>query len=278
MLNREELILANKIIMNVLNPKCSFNDFFNDVGRRSLLMLDYDGTLAPFHQNRMQALPYPGIRERLNMLMQAKAARVVIISGRSLDELKQLLKIPLGMELWGSHGLQRQLPNGAESNTPVDPRWREGLDKCQAICSETFSVQFLEVKPYALALHWRGIDQPETLETLQAIGSRWNAIGPEYGLEVRPFDAGLELLPKNLGKGEAVRQLLGETTPDTAIAYLGDDITDENAFEALGDRGLKVLVRKELRPTLADIQLVPPDELLAFLDRWISSSREISHA
>jgi len=53
------------------------------------------------------------------------------------------------------------------------------------------------------------------------------------------------------------------------MAYLGDDITDEDAFQALGNRGLKVLVRQEPRQTLADIQIKPPDDLFKFLDKWI---------
>lgn len=56
--------------------------------------------------------------------------------------------------------------------------------------------------------------------------------------------------------------------PSAAIAYLGDDLTDEDAFQALDTRGLRVLVRDALRPTAADIWLQPPDELLDFLRSW----------
>jgi len=51
------------------------------------------------------------------------------------------------------------------------------------------------------------------------------------------------------------------------VAYLGDDFTDEDAFEELGAHGLKVLVRAEPRETKADVRLEPPEELLSFLDR-----------
>jgi len=56
-------------------------------------------------------------------------------------------------------------------------------------------------------------------------------------------------------------------------AYLGDDLTDEDAFKQLGQRGLKVLVRKVLRDTLADIWLEPPDELIWFLKKWEKTCR-----
>ena len=73
-------------------------------------------------------------------------------------------------------------------------------------------------------------------------------------------------------KGSAVRTLLAELAPGAAIAYLGDDLTDEDAFHAIGDRGLRVLVRPEQRPSAADIWLRPPEELLAFLGRWARSA------
>lgn len=69
-------------------------------------------------------------------------------------------------------------------------------------------------------------------------------------------------------KGDAVRQVLQEAGPGTVCAYLGDDRTDEDAFQALEGRGLGVLVRPALRQTSADLWLVPPRELVAVLDRW----------
>ena len=76
-------------------------------------------------------------------------------------------------------------------------------------------------------------------------------------------------------KGLAIKELLAEIAPDDLIAYLGDDLTDEEAFTALDGRGLKVLVRHEFRPTHADVQIAPPEELLQFLDRWAQSQRKV---
>jgi trehalose-6-phosphatase len=56
---------------------------------------------------------------------------------------------------------------------------------------------------------------------------------------------------------------------ETFAAYLGDDYTDEDAFEAIKNRGVGILVRKEFRLTRADIWLEPPEELLFFLGNWI---------
>lgn len=60
------------------------------------------------------------------------------------------------------------------------------------------------------------------------------------------------------------------------MAYLGDDLSDEGAFIALEGRGLTVLVRHELRPTVTQAWLLPPDELLVFMTRWHLASAPTS--
>jgi hypothetical protein len=65
-----------------------------------------------------------------------------------------------------------------------------------------------------------------------------------------------------------VRTVLAESPAGAAVAFLGDDLTDEDAFRALSGRGLSVLVRARPRSTAADVRLAPPAELLAFLDAW----------
>ncbi|MBU1936081.1 trehalose-phosphatase, partial [bacterium] len=57
------------------------------------------------------------------------------------------------------------------------------------------------------------------------------------------------------------------------VAYLGDDLTDEDAFRVLKGKGLGVLVRPEFRPTTADLWLQPPDDLIEFLKNWITICR-----
>ena len=75
-------------------------------------------------------------------------------------------------------------------------------------------------------------------------------------------------------KGQVVETVLAESPTDAAVAYLGDDTTDEDAFRVLRGHGLRVLVRDRYRPTEADVWLRPPDELVDFLARWARSARE----
>lgn len=256
--------------MKIINKNINLHEFFEKIATgKALLMLDYDGTLAPLIVERMQAFPYPGVQDRLAEFMKMDKTRTVIVSGRRLSDLEKLLGISQGLELWGSHGLERKLPNGKIVRAQVDPKIHEGLEKGKNICQEHIPSHFFEIKPYSIALHWRGMNQSDKLHKIDLIEPQWKHIAETHDLEVHPFDQGIELRPKNRHKGEVVNELLKERFE--AIAFLGDDITDEDAFAALGEKGLKVLVREQFRPTLADICIIPPNELLAFLDQWIGS-------
>lgn len=254
--------------MKILNAKVNLDSIFKKVPHGSLLMLDYDGTLAPFVKERMQATPYPGVRERLTDLAKLKKSRTVIVSGRSLSDLEKLVDIPVSLELWGSHGLERKLTDGKKVAAPISAKMSAALQQGIEICLRNAGLEYCEIKPFAVAFHWRGMDQDKKNSISAAIENEWAAITRINDLTIYPFDGGLELRPKERNKGDVVRELLNHINQDSAIAYLGDDLTDEDAFAALGDKGLKVLVREQIRTTLADIQLVPPQELLSFLDRW----------
>lgn len=259
--------------MKVLNNTLNVGHFFEKIRTRpSLLMLDYDGTLAPFVKERMQAYPYPGVKERLAALVKLKKTRTVIISGRSMTDLETLLNKMPCLELWGSHGLERKLPSGEVVCFKIDAKLYKGLEEGIKVCQEQIDPEFCEIKPFSVALHWRGMDPTRKLQAMKSIEPLWKKICSLYDLEIHRFDGGLELRLKGWNKGNVAGELVNEVPEGTLIAYLGDDLTDEEAFAALGNRGLKLLVREHFRPTLADIYLIPPQELLSFLDQWILNS------
>ena len=79
---------------------------------RSVLMLDYDGTLAPFHVNRFEATPYLGVTDRLVTLSTIPQVRLVLVSGRLAQEVRDLLRPGIRAEIWGSHGRERLRSDG----------------------------------------------------------------------------------------------------------------------------------------------------------------------
>jgi trehalose-phosphatase len=133
----------------------------------------------------------------------------------------------------------------------------------------------LEAKPSSLAIHWRQFDQQGQERTRSTVESIFEGRGERRGetgnLHLLPFDGGVELRSSDRTKGNAVREIQTEEQGHP-VAYLGDDLTDEDAFSAIADHGLSFLVRSEVRASCARYWLQPPDDLLHFLDCWIESA------
>jgi trehalose-phosphatase len=131
-------------------------------------------------------------------------------------------------------------------------------------------------------LHWRGTDPAEQKEMTSEFMQYATGLGADVGLSLKKFDGGLELRSQQVNKGQAVKTILSELPGDAAVAYLGDDLTDEDAFAVLHEQNMQsigVLVRENYRKTKADLWLRPPTELLDFLKSWKAatfSTRETS--
>lgn len=235
-----------------------------------LLLLDYDGTLAPFTPDRMRAFPYRDIPELISKIMGTNT-RVVLISGRSARELLFLSGIHPQPEIWGSHGAERLFVDGSYEVDAPDAQRRLALQTGRRALIADGLGERIETKPGSIAVHWRGLSPSHQRATEMAVRRIGEPLVGQHGLELLPFDGGLELRAPGKNKGDAVRTILAEAGRNVAAAYLGDDQTDENAFRAIKGRGLAVLVRPEPRPTIADAWLRPPDELLHFLRDWFQA-------
>src|SRR5579863_4759710 len=115
--------------MSSTNSTSEVESLLDAVGRspRSLLMLDFDGTLAPFHINRRKAFPYPGIKRLLQEILELGKTRIVIVSGRDATELIPLLAVQPHPEVWGLHGLQRVKTDGSIEVCELDEPALKGL-------------------------------------------------------------------------------------------------------------------------------------------------------
>jgi trehalose 6-phosphate phosphatase len=248
--------------------------FFEELrnAQQRALLLDYDGTLAPFQTNRKVALPYLGIPELLiSIIMGSTHTRVVLITGRPAMELKSLLPFVPAPEIWGSHGLERL---GADGSYQVPEIPRPAVQLLSAIdrCLKAEGLEpYMERKPGAIAVHWRNLSRSLVLDIRERVLRVRNGLRPQHLVRVSAFDGGLEFRVDMRNKGDAVNQILSELQPSTPVAYLGDDYTDEDAFKALKNRGLSVLVRKEYRPTAAAKWIQPPEGVLSFLAEWLQA-------
>ena len=251
-------------------PTAKLKPFFAELAasERRLLLLDYDGTLAPFHSDPAQAKPYNGVRERLEAITRDPRSQLVIVTGRPARDIWPLLDLARRPTVWGSYGWELLDANGGYRCGPLDPGplrqllrqpdWIAAIEQCGGR---------VETKAGGVAIHWRGL-APDAVDQIRTVVRReWNSHDWDRALDWTDFDGGVELRLPGRDKGYAVRAILRDH-PDATAAYLGDDLADERAFEAIKPRGLGVLVRDRRRPTAAEAWLRPPAELLDFLDAW----------
>jgi trehalose 6-phosphate phosphatase len=261
--------------MLALRDQLNLADFFRRLqsAPNRALLLDYDGTLAPFRVQSETAIPYPGVCELLDAIMRNGHTRVVLVSGRGTKDLIPLLGLKRSPEIWGSHGWERLAPDGEYTVACIDEKalarlaeadtWTEKVEAQGGRC---------EKKPGGLAIHWRGLGEDRVAVIRNLVFQNWRIQQMYRELVWHDFDGGIELRAPGRDKGFVIDSVLSEMGQETAAAYLGDDLTDEDAFKAIHGKGVSVLVRPQFRPTVADFWITPPQELLAFLRQWREST------
>lgn len=247
------------------------DEFFEHLrgAQMRLLMLDYDGTLAPFHRDPARAAPYPGVLPLLDKIQADARNRLVIVSGRWTRDLLPLLPLARRPEIWGCHGWERLYPDDRYNLAPVSEAALHALVALDELGVEVRTLGGrCEQKPVSVAFHWRGLRQARA-EAVRALAcERWALLDDRESLCLYEFDGGIEFRAPGRNKGYAVEILLAEAGPDAVAAFIGDDLTDEDAFAAMAGRGISVLARAHARTTGANYRVTPPDELLTFLKRW----------
>lgn len=263
------IVAATGAAAAVITPRDLFFDQLCR-SRERVLLLDYDGTIAPFSANRHRALPYSTVPELLDCIMSTCHTRVALITGRAAREIPPLLGLNPHPEIWGTYGMERLRSDDQYSVIPLTHEELCNLEEAHTWLEREGLGELLELKPGALAVHWRGLT-PAQAEDVKAIAYRVLAVFARPTLSLAEFDGGLELRLRTRSKGDVVRAVVSEHGPEVPIAYLGDDSTDEDAFRILNGRGLTVLVRHTYRFTAAQIWIRPPIELVQFLTHWVQA-------
>ncbi len=244
---------------------------------RPLLLLDYDGTLAPFRLDRFQARPWAGVRELLAEIQSqggnGSGTRMVVITGRPAAEIAPMLGLDPPLEVWGLHGAERLYADGRQQLELPPAATQAKLDELRALLRHDSLGGLFEDKANGVVMHWRGVSAHQAKQIEEKTRALFEPLTRLEGLALLEFEAGLELR-SGRDKGGAVAEILAEAGGDGPVAFLGDDITDEAAFRAVqrvGRRGMTALVRREWRATAAEIWLQPPGELKEFLERWLQA-------
>lgn len=215
-----------------------------------LVALDFDGVLAPLQDDPETSRMTAGSAAAIDALARLPRTRVALVSGRDIATLRRLTETPETVWMIGSHGAEADLRTDAgttdspvltapeqEMLTAIDAHieaFEHDLphaDSGTGTDSDPLSGLLIERKPYSRTVHTRGFD-PQVAAALHEhatqVAEEFPAIRVIEGHDIT------ELAVRQATKGDGLR-LLARAGEPTAMAYLGDDVTDEDAFAALAD-------------------------------------------
>lgn len=239
-----------------------------------VLLLDFDGTLAEFNPDPAAPELTPERYEVLMRIAQHHAVSLGIVSGRRLDDLRRRTRLPDQVYHAGLHGLEMDI-NGHRVTHPdlsCAIERLDGMAGCLRKLLEEFPGAYIEDKGASVAVHARRLPRDvhaRVFARADVLAVPWIAKNYVRRLEGNTV---VEYLPNIDGhKGDATKWIIGdvETKLHRAawVAYIGDDITDEDAFRAI-PMGIGVLVG--LRPTSATHKLDGIPDVDRFL-RWLAA-------
>jgi trehalose 6-phosphate phosphatase len=222
-------------------------------GRRPAVFLDYDGTLTPIVDRPEDAIISESMRKAIRGL--AERCPVCVVSGRDRRVVQELMGVD-DLIVAGSHGFDIWSPAGGEIEREEGEEFGGLLDGVkEQLRVETDSIEgaLIEPKKTSVAAHYRLVSEEER-PRVKEIVDKVLAEHPDE-LKVTPGKMVYEIQPKiDWDKGKAVLYLLEALDldrEDVVPIYLGDDITDEHAFEALATRGIGVFVGRADDPEVA---------------------------
>jgi alpha,alpha-trehalase len=253
-----------KTLMPVREVKAKLRERLG--GRTVAAFLDYDGTLTPIVEDHTQAFLAEDMRESVAGL--AQRCTVGIISGRDLADLKDLVGLDR-LVYAGSHGFDIEAPGRGRETLQKGKEFLPDLDAAEKALRDALQDiegHAVERKRFAIAVHYRrvaGQDVGAVEDAVDEVIAQHDNLRKGHGKKV------FQVQPRiDWNKGKAVRWLLERLEldrPDVLPVYVGDDITDEDAFRALSGWGLGIAVGDEDRRTAADFSLASPDEVQDFL-------------
>ena len=235
------------------------------VGRRPAVFLDYDGTLSPIAPRPEMATLPEETREVIRRL--AERYPVAILSGRGREDVASLVALD-GLSYAGSHGydiagpgFRHEVGDGIPDKIESAAQALRDLEKIEGV--------LIEPKRFAISIHFRLAPEEEVPRIERAVDE---VAAAHRGLRKGHGKKLFELRPDlDWHKGRALVWLMEALGLSGAVPlYLGDDITDEDAFKAVEENGIGILVAEEPRPTAATYSLRDTAEVRRFLE-WLAN-------
>ena len=239
---------------------------------RLALLLDYDGTLAPIAPHPDLAYMPEETKRVLERLTNMPDVNIAIISGRSLENVKQMVGIE-GITYAGNHGFEVLHPDGSKFVQSVPPEYEIQLEKLKTRISNESCRDgaWLENKGATVTWHYRQV--PE--EKVSALIETTKKIFADLNIKLHQSHMAFEAKPPvTWNKGRAaiyiLRTLFGvDWSNRVSTIYAGDDNTDEDAMKALEGMAITFRVTKYSNIRTAATYRVPSTDAIFTMLRWV---------
>jgi trehalose-phosphatase len=245
------------------------DDIAAAMGCQPGVFLDYDGTLTPIVRRPEEAILSNSMRETVRAL--AAEVPVAILSGRDLEDLRQRVSVE-EIVYAGSHGFDIVGPRGLRKQ--VTPEFLPTLEDAEKELKQKLrdiAGARLERKRFSIAAHYREVPDeraPQVGQAVNEVAARHRKLCKRAGKKV------YELQPDvDWNKGKALLWLLEAMSPESCEMFpifIGDDLTDEDAFHAVKRCGVGIVVNEKPRATAARYTLKDPEEVEHFLRELIA--------
>ena len=244
-------------------------------GKFIYLFLDYDGTLAPIADTPNKAITPNEIKDLLSKLLKISNCKIAIVSGRALSDVSKRVGLK-NIVYVGNHGFEIKGPK-IKFKSPVSYKYRKVLKETKTKLEKElspFKGVFIEDKGFCMTVHYRLADEND----IPAITSKFymTTFIDEFrnNIQVRSGKMTREIRPPILwNKGMAALWLLDRQSAamkskkiEIFPVYIGDDLTDEDAFQVLKGKGLTIFVGKP-NNTKARFYLKDTKEVAVFLTK-----------
>jgi trehalose 6-phosphate synthase/phosphatase len=245
------------------------NDF-NKASKRCIL-LDYDGTLAPYQKIPSLATPSEELILLLKQLTNDPANEIVIISGRDAETLdKWLGHLPLN--LVAEHGASLKYKNEDwKELAGMSTEWKEQIRPLMQLFVDRCAGSFIEEKKSTLAWHYRNTHPELGFQRSRELRNSLLQLITNTSLQVIDGNKVLEVRMVGVDKGATAMSILGNLNPDF-ILCIGDDTTDEDMFRLLRDSGYTIKIGRG--NTAAQYTILSQREVFPFLKRFFKSVEE----
>jgi trehalose 6-phosphate synthase/phosphatase len=238
---------------------------FNRAQKRCIL-LDYDGTLAPYQKMPSLAAPSKELLELIQELSIHKETEIIIISGRDSTSLEQWLG-HLPITLVAEHGASIRNAGGEwKELVTIKSEWKAQVKPLMELFVDRCAGSFIEEKKSTLAWHYRNTHPDLGFTRSRELRNSLLQLTTNTSLQVVDGNKVLEVRMVGVDKGTSAMNLLNEMRPEF-ILCIGDDTTDEDMFRSLRDKGYTIKVGSG--NTAAEYTIMSQPEVFPFLKRFL---------